>query len=142
MRQRNLGISRRKFTIAGLSQERRWSHQVRSLSAIAGPSSKGTAPQPPIKPGTTRRSASLKQVDAGLLNIGYAEPPSDGTAVILLHGWPYDIHNFVDVAPLLASGRVSGGRPSSSRLWLDRTFFLGKPVAMVNRPAVALDIVA
>jgi pimeloyl-ACP methyl ester carboxylesterase len=47
---------------------------------------------------------SQKQVDAGLLNVGYAEAgPADGEPVILLHGWPYDIHSFVDVAPLLAS---------------------------------------
>ena len=46
----------------------------------------------------------LKQIDAGLLNIGYAEAgPADGRPVILLHGWPYDIHTYVDVAPLLAS---------------------------------------
>ena len=46
----------------------------------------------------------LKQIAAGLLNVGYAESgPSDGPAVILLHGWPYDIYSFVDVAPLLAS---------------------------------------
>ena len=46
----------------------------------------------------------LKHVDAGVLNVGYAEAgPADGRAVILLHGWPYDIHSFVDVAPLLAS---------------------------------------
>src|ERR1700679_648327 len=46
----------------------------------------------------------LKQTDAGLLNVGYVEAgPDDGPAVILLHGWPYDIHSFVDVAPLLAA---------------------------------------
>ena len=46
----------------------------------------------------------LKQIDAGLLNVSYAESgPERGTPVILLHGWPYDIHSFVDVAPLLAS---------------------------------------
>ena len=46
----------------------------------------------------------LKQIDAGVLNIGYAEAgPAEGPAVILLHGWPYDIHTYVDVAPLLAS---------------------------------------
>src|SRR3954468_1177629 len=46
----------------------------------------------------------LKQIEAGVLNVGYVEAgPADGAPVILLHGWPYDIHSFVDVAPLLAS---------------------------------------
>jgi pimeloyl-ACP methyl ester carboxylesterase len=59
---------------------------------------------PPIKLGTNTSFTSLKQIDAGLLNVGYAEAgPANGSAVILLHGWPYDIHSYVDVAPLLAS---------------------------------------
>jgi pimeloyl-ACP methyl ester carboxylesterase len=46
----------------------------------------------------------LKQIDAGRLSVGYAEEgPADGPAVILLHGWPYDIHSYVDVAPLLGA---------------------------------------
>ena len=46
----------------------------------------------------------IKQIDAGVLNVGYAElGPRDGAPVVLLHGWPYDIHTYVDVAPLLAS---------------------------------------
>jgi pimeloyl-ACP methyl ester carboxylesterase len=46
----------------------------------------------------------LKQSKAGLLTVGYAETgPAEGPAVLLLHGWPYDIHSFVEVAPLLAS---------------------------------------
>lgn len=57
-----------------------------------------------IKPGTHTAFAVLKQVDAGVLNIGYAEAGSaGGPVVLLLHGWPYDIHTYVDVAPLLAS---------------------------------------
>ena len=59
-----------------------------------------------IKPAPKKQTASFgpfKQIDAGLLNVGYAETgPSGGAPVILLHGWPYDIHSFVDVAPLLA----------------------------------------
>src|ERR1700689_4946501 len=59
---------------------------------------------PPIKPGTNTSFSTLKQIDAGVLNVGYAEAgPADGPVVILLHGWPYDIHSYVDVAPLLAS---------------------------------------
>ena len=59
---------------------------------------------PTIKPGTNTSFGSLKQIDAGLLNVGYAEAgPTDGPAVVLLHGWPYDIHSYVDVAPLLAA---------------------------------------
>jgi hypothetical protein len=59
---------------------------------------------PPIKPGTNTSFGSLKQIDASVLNFGYAEAgPTDGPVVLLLHGWPYDIHSYVDVAPLLAS---------------------------------------
>ncbi len=68
--------------------------------------SKETTPagQPPVKPGTNTSFGALKQVDAGVLNVGYAETgTASGAAVILLHGWPYDIHSYVDVAPLLAA---------------------------------------
>jgi pimeloyl-ACP methyl ester carboxylesterase len=59
---------------------------------------------PAIKSGTHTAFPALKQIDAGVLNVGYAETgPSDGSPVLLLHGWPYDIYSFVDVAPLLAS---------------------------------------
>jgi pimeloyl-ACP methyl ester carboxylesterase len=58
---------------------------------------------PAVTPGANTSFTSLKQVSAGVLNVGYAEAgPADGTPVILLHGWPYDIHTYVDVAPLLA----------------------------------------
>ena len=77
---------------------------VMSDSAVAQPGTTKPADMPRIKPGTNTSFASLNQVDAGVLNVGYAEAgPADGPAVILLHGWPYDIHSYVDVAPLLAS---------------------------------------
>src|SRR3954466_5957550 len=66
-------------------------------------STDATTIKPGIKPGTNTSFGSLKQIDAGVLNVGYAEAgPADGPPVILLHGWPYDIYSFVDVAPLLA----------------------------------------
>src|ERR1700760_463523 len=56
------------------------------------------------RPGTHTSFATIKQIHAGLLNVGYAEAgPAGGPAVVLLHGWPYDIHSYVDVAPLLAA---------------------------------------
>jgi pimeloyl-ACP methyl ester carboxylesterase len=73
-------------------------------SADAQSSQTPPASLPAIKPGTNTSLGSLKQIDAGVMNIGYAEVgPAHGPVVILLHGWPYDIHSFVDVAPLLAS---------------------------------------
>jgi pimeloyl-ACP methyl ester carboxylesterase len=75
-----------------------------SGSAKAQPGRTKPAGMKTIKPGTNTSFASLRQIDAGLLNVGYAEAgPADGPPVILLHGWPYDIHSYVDVAPLLAS---------------------------------------
>jgi pimeloyl-ACP methyl ester carboxylesterase len=71
-------------------------------SAAAHLRSKSAEPAQ-IKRGKNTAFASLKQVDAGLLNVGYAEAgPPNGPAVILLHGWPYDIYSYVDVAPALA----------------------------------------
>jgi len=62
-----------------------------------------TAATPAGAPSKNTTFASLKQINAGVLNVGYVEDgPADGPPVILLHGWPYDIHSFVDVAPLLA----------------------------------------
>jgi pimeloyl-ACP methyl ester carboxylesterase len=53
---------------------------------------------------TQNSFGALKQINAGVLSIGFAElGPADGAPVLLLHGWPYDIHCYVDVAPLLAA---------------------------------------
>ena len=73
-------------------------------SAQAQSDSAAPANPSAIKPGTNTSFGPLKQIDAGVLNVGYAEAgPADGPPVILLHGWPYDIHTYVDVAPLLAA---------------------------------------
>jgi pimeloyl-ACP methyl ester carboxylesterase len=72
--------------------------------AIAQSSPTKPSALPRMQSGTNSSFGSLKQIDAGVLNVGYAEVgPANGRPVILLHGWPYDIHSYVDVAPLLAS---------------------------------------
>jgi pimeloyl-ACP methyl ester carboxylesterase len=97
---------------------------------------------PSIKPGTNTSFGSLKQIDAGLLNVGYAEAgPATGPAVILLHGWPYDIHSYVDVAPLLASAGyrviVPYLRGSGTTRFLSR-----ETVRNGQQSVIAVDVVA
>jgi pimeloyl-ACP methyl ester carboxylesterase len=79
--------------------------QLGVFGSLDAQASEAIPPVPgPSKERSNKSFAPLKQIDAGLLNVGYAEAgPANGPAVILLHGWPYDIYSFVDVAPLLAS---------------------------------------
>ena len=100
------------------------------------------------RPGAAGRSGGLatfgplKQIDAGLLNVGYAEAgPADGPTVILLHGWPYDIHSFAEVAPVLAE---AGYRVIVPYLrGYGSTRFLSSDTVRNGQPsALALDIIA
>jgi pimeloyl-ACP methyl ester carboxylesterase len=107
---------------------------------LANAQTKSTLPA--IKAGTNTSFAPLKQIDAGLLNVGYAEAgPADGPAVILLHGWPYDIYSFVDVTPLLAQ---AGYRVIVPYLrGYGATRFLSNDALRNGQPAaIAADIVA
>lgn len=86
--------------------------------------------------------APLKQIEAGLLNVGYAEAgPADGPAILLLHGWPYDIHSFGEVTPLLAE---AGYRVIVPYLrGYGTTHFLSGEAFRNGQPAaLALDMVA
>jgi pimeloyl-ACP methyl ester carboxylesterase len=84
----------------------------------------------------------LKQINAGLLNIGYAEEgPANGPAVILLHGWPYDIHSFVDVAPILAAKGYRVIVPFLRGYGTTR-FLASDTVRNGQQSVVALDIIA
>src|SRR6202158_1609162 len=63
----------------------------------------GQSPSP-VRASSSHRLEPLRHVDAGVLNVAYYEAgPVDGPAVVLLHGFPYDIHSYVDVAPMLAA---------------------------------------
>ncbi|WP_413642300.1 alpha/beta fold hydrolase [Mycobacterium sp. RTGN5] len=107
------------------------------MSACASPK-----PSPPSKSTSHTTFASLKQVDAGLLNIGYAEDgPPDGKPVILLHGWPYDIHSYVDVAPALAAQGYRVIVPYL-RGYGTTTFKSATTFRNGQQSAVALDIIA
>lgn len=77
-------------------------------AALGGAAVPAAAAQPattrPTPPATTPSFPVIKQVRAGELDVGYAElGPAGGTPVLLLHGWPYDIHSYAEVAPLLAA---------------------------------------
>src|SRR5262249_34482389 len=107
------------------------------LAVIGSATAQTTSTRPPgAKPGTHTSFAPLKQIDAGVLNVSYAEAgPADGTPVILLHGWPYDIYSFVDVAPLLASAGYRAIIPyvrgyGSTRFLSSETFRNGQPSAL------------
>jgi pimeloyl-ACP methyl ester carboxylesterase len=97
-------INRDRRELLGAAAVTVASAQLGVIALANAQSAKATAAPPPNKPGTRISFGSLRQIDAGPLNVGYAEAgPGNGPAVVLLHGWPYDIHSFVHVAPLLAS---------------------------------------
>jgi pimeloyl-ACP methyl ester carboxylesterase len=77
--------------------------QFGAIDAGTAPSGDATT-SAPTHPAPAPSFGTLKQIDAGVLNVGYAEAGlTGGPPVVLLHGWPYDIHCYVDVAPLLAA---------------------------------------
>ena len=136
----SIGMSRRRLlTMAGVSagaaliaQPALFAHRGSSAPAVANTTA-----------GTKNTSfAPLKQIDAGLLSVGYAEAgPANGPAVILLQGWPYDIYSYVDVAPLLASAGYRVIVPylrgyGTTRFLSSGTFRNGQ------QSVVALDIIA
>ena len=116
--------------------------QLGMIASAAGQGGKAAPKLPAVITGTNTSFKSLKQIKAGLLNVGYAEDgPADGPPVVLLHGWPYDIHSFVDVAPLLA---VAGYRVLVPYLrGYGTTRFLASDTFRNGQQAVvALDIIA
>ncbi len=127
-------FSRRSLGAAALA--------IAALPLVGGSRAAWAAPLPDVTPGTNTSFAPLKQIDAGLLNVAYAEAgPASGSPVILLHGWPYDIYSFADVTPLLAA---AGYRVIVPYLrGYGPTRFLSKDAKRNGQPsALALDTVA
>jgi hypothetical protein len=97
-------IDRRRRLFVGTAALTVAAAQLGTIGAAVA--QRGKTKLPSVKPGSHTSFGRLKQIDAGLLNVGYAEAgPANGPPVLLLHGWPYDIYSFVDVTPLLASAR-------------------------------------
>ncbi len=128
----------------------------RSLLAMAGMSAGATLLTPyklfseqdqvaPKKAIGNGSFSPLKLIDAGLLNVAYAEVgPSDGRPVILLHGWPYDIYSFADVAPILAAHGFKVIVPylrgyGSTRFLSTATFRNGQPSALAQDVVALMD---
>jgi pimeloyl-ACP methyl ester carboxylesterase len=115
--------------------------RVNTLGAAESEASEGPKAVP-AKTAASSSFASLKQINAGLLNVGYAEDgPAGGSAVVLLHGWPYDIHSYVDVAPLLASKGYHVIVPYLRGYGTTR-FLAGDTFRNAQQSAVGLDIIA
>ena len=97
---------------------------------------------PATQPVANRSVGVLKQIDAGVLNVGYAEAgPSGGPVVVLLHGWPYDIHSYVDVAPLLAAAGYRVIVPYLRGYGTTR-FLSTETFRNAEQAAIALDMIA
>jgi pimeloyl-ACP methyl ester carboxylesterase len=140
---KSIALSRRRFAVTGLSAGAALVASGLFAESPVPTTKKDTQIDvPAIKPGKNISFPALKQIDAGLLNVGYAEAgPADGPAVILLHGWPYDIYSFVDVAPLLASAGYRVIVPYLRGYGTTR-FLSSETFRNAQQSAVALDIIA
>jgi pimeloyl-ACP methyl ester carboxylesterase len=129
-----------------VNQARRRLMSSAALGLAAAPlglmNSEAAVTVPASGPGANASFESLKQINAGLLNVGYAEDgPKNGPPVILVHGWPYDIYSYVDAVPMLASAGYRVIVPylrgfGTTRFLSGETFRNGQPSVF------ALDIIA
>lgn len=140
-----LGTGAAAVSLAGLQAKA--SATTATDASLTSPTTLAS-PTTPTTSTTSTRSApntgfsTLKHVKAGLLDIAYAEAgPAHGPVVICLHGWPYDIHSFVDVAPLLADQGYRVLVPYL-RGHGDTRFLSPHTPRTAEQSAVALDIVA
>lgn len=113
-----------------------------STIASAGATSGGTHKAMTSITNTQNSFGSLNQINAGVLSVGFAELGSaDGAPVLLLHGWPYDIHCYVDVAPLLAAKGYRVIVPYL-RGYGSTRFLSNETVRNAQQSAIAVDTIA
>jgi len=113
-----------------------------SPAAAALTCATGRTVTPVTRPPSSPTFGPIKQVEAGLLSVGYAEVgPAGGPVVLLLHGWPYDIHSFVDVAPRLSSAGFRVIVPYLRGYGTTR-FVSSETFRNAQQSAVALDVIA
>ncbi|HZT27309.1 MAG TPA: alpha/beta hydrolase [Pseudolabrys sp.] len=138
----NDGIDEDRRRLLGAAAVTLAAAQLGLAGAAEARANKTKLAQASVKPGAHTSFAPLKQVDAGVLKIGYAEAgPASGPPVILLHGWPYDIYAFVDVTPALASAGYRVIVPYV-RGYGSTTFLSSDTVRNGQPSAVAADVVA
>lgn len=121
-----------------------------AAAMMAGSSLFGSASAQSTDRGTTSVTASasravftnIHQIKAGVLDVGYVdEGPRDGRVVILLHGWPYDIHSFVEVLPILTAANFRAIVPHLRGYGTTR-FLSNDSVRNGQQSAFALDVLA
>src|SRR3954452_16054560 len=135
-------VDRHRRSFLGVTAVTVAAAQQGTIGSAAAQTGETKAARPTPKAGTTTAFTTIRQIDAGVLNIGYAEAgPPDGPAVVLLHGWPYDIHTYVDVAPLLASAGYRAIVPYLRGYGTTR--FLSSDTARNGQQSVvAVDVIA
>ncbi|MFJ8862312.1 alpha/beta fold hydrolase [Streptomyces sp. NPDC102451] len=115
---------------------------LRNASAAEATAGASPGPAAPPVPPPATSFTGLKQVRAGVLDVGYAEAgPQHGPVVICLHGWPYDIHSYVDVVPILAAQGFRVIVPYLRGHGTTR-FLSSRTVRNAQQSAIALDIIA
>jgi len=116
-----------------------------SIGTAAAAQTNAPAAAPAGKASSGAGFGPLKQIDAGDLNVGYVEAgPADGPVVLLLHGWPYDIYSFVDVAPILAAAGYRVIIPylrgyGTTRIRSEATVRNGEPAALAVDTIALMD---
>ena len=130
-------LDRRRFVGAAAMTLAASQLDVTGLAKAQSPGA-GGAKSGATTAGSGRSFPPLKQVNAGLLNVSYVEEgPANGAPVILLHGWPYDIYSFIDVAPVLAAAGYRVIVPylrgyGSTRFLSSSTVRNGEPAALAT----------